>query len=36
MIFNERHTDDDTLLPIPSLYSIDFNMLYVYFIEEKK
>ena len=23
LVFNERHTDDDTLLLIPALYSID-------------
>ena len=36
MIFNERHTDDDTLLLIPALYSIDINKLSVFVIEEKK
>ena len=36
MIFNERHTDDDTLLLIPALYSTDISKLYVSIIEEKK
>ena len=36
MIFNERHTDNDTLLLLPALYSIDINKLYVSVIEEKK
>ena len=38
MTFSERHTstDDDTLLIIPVLYSIDINKLQVSVIEEKK
>ena len=37
MIFNERHNDDDTLLLIPALYSIDnINKMEVSVIEEKK
>ena len=27
MNFNERHTDDDTVLLIPALYSININKL---------
>ena len=30
MIFNEHHTDYDTLLLIPALYSIDINKLLVW------
>ena len=36
MIFNEHHTDDDTLLLLPALYGIDINKLKVSVTEEKK
>ena len=38
MIFNERHTDDDTILLLPAFYSININKFQVLrpVIEEKK